>query len=209
MIFENREDAALKLCDELKGEDLSNTVVVGVLRGGGYMAKILGKCLNIPFGVLPVKKIAPPESPESGFGAVVYDGTYIYDQEYAKILGVDEDDLREIVEIKLLEAKKQYELYKEFIIEDYANKNVILVDDGIATGYTVIAAAKFIRKHNVNKLTLAIPVASDLAYELVKEYFDKIICLEVVRSIYFSVGMFYRDFKQFSDEELLEFLGKN
>ncbi len=209
MIFENREDAALRLCGELKGENLKNTVVVGVLRGGGYMAKLLGNCLSIPFGVLPVKKIAPPESPESGFGAVVYDGTYIYDQEYAKILGVDEDDIKEIVEIKLLEAKRQYELYKEFIIEDYTSKNAILVDDGIATGYTVMAAANFIRKHNINNLTLAVPVASDLAYELVKEYFDRVVCLEVVRSIYFAVGMFYRDFKQFSDEELLEFLGKN
>lgn len=208
MIFEDRKEAALKLCEELKEKDLRNMVVVGILRGGGYMAKLLGDCLGVCWGVLPVKKITPPESPESGFGAVVYDGTYMYDQEYAGILGVDEEDIKEIVNVKILEAKKQYDLYKDFVLEDYGNKDVLVVDDGIATGYTVIAAAEFIKKRKPNKLFLAVPVASSTAYDLVREYFDEVICLEVVKSIYFAVGMFYKDFKQFSDEELLEFLRK-
>ena len=80
------------------------------------------------------------------------------------------------------------------------------IDDGMAMGYTVIAGAKFVRERKPKGLILAIPVCSEFAYNLVKEFFDKIVCLEVVKSIFFAVGMFYEDFRQISDEELIEFL---
>lgn len=204
--FEDRKDAALKLCERLKEEGISGDLIVGILRGGGYMAKIVGECLGMAWGVLPVKKISPPESPESGFGAVVYDGTNVYDEEYARLLGLDEEEIKEILKVKVSEAKVLYEKYKNFIPEDFEGKNVILIDDGMATGYTVIAGAKFVRERKPKGLILTIPVCSEFAYNLVKEFFDKIICLEVVRSIFFAVGMFYEDFRQISDEELIEFL---
>ena len=203
--FEDRKDAALRLCERLKEEGITPDLVVGILRGGGYMAKILGECLNIPWGVLPVKKISPPESPESGFGAVVYDGTNVYDAEYARILGIDEEEIQEIIKVKVMEAKAQYELYKSFVPEELEEKNVILVDDGMATGYTAIAGAKFIKERKAKKLILAVPVCSENAYNLVRENFDKIVCLEIVKSIFFAVGMFYKNFGQISDGELLEF----
>jgi Predicted phosphoribosyltransferases len=82
---------------------------------------------------------------------------------------------------------------------------VILVDDGMATGYTAIAGAKFIKERKAKKLILAVPVCSENAYNLVRENFDKIVCLEIVKSIFFAVGMFYENFVQISDGELLEF----
>ncbi len=208
MRFENRKDAALRLCDKFKEEGISGDLVVGILRGGGYMAKVLGECLGVKWGVLPVKKMAPFESPESGFGAVVYDGTHVYDAEYAKILGLDEDEIGEIIKFKILETKAQYEIYKSFVPEEFSGKDVILLDDGMATGYCAIAGANFIRKKNPKSLILAVPVCSEMAYNLAKGYFDRIICLEIVRSIFFAVGMFYEDFGQLFDRELLEFFGK-
>jgi len=137
---------------------------------------------------------------------VAYDGTNVYDEEYARLLGLDEEEIKEILKVKVSEAKVLYEKYKNFIPEDFEGKKVILIDDGMATGYTVIAGAKFVRERKPKGLILAIPVCSEFAYNLVKEFFDKIICLEVVRSIFFAVGMFYEDFRQISDEELIEFL---
>jgi len=207
-IFKDREEASLELSGEIKKEIEvpEKTIVVGILRGGAYMSKIIGNKLNVDFSVLPVKKISPFESPETGFGAVVFDGTYIYDSEYARILGIDEEDIEMIVNIRLIDAKRQYEVYKDFIVEDFKDKDVFLVDDGTATGYTALAAVKFIRKTEPRKVILAVPVISKTAYDYIKPYFDKIIALEVQDSIYFAVGMFYEDFRQYDDEYLLRFL---
>ncbi len=208
-MFDNREDAAVRLAEKLKTKNFKNPIVIGILRGGGYMAKIVSGYLKIPFGVLPVKKVSPPQAPEAGFGAVVYDGTNIYDEEYARILGIDEEEIRDIVESKVQEARAQYEIYKDFVKENLADfSEVILLDDGVATGYTVLAAAEYLKKKKVMKTVLAIPIASSSAYEYVKKEFDDIICLNIVESVFFAVGMFYKDFRQITDEELLVFLIK-
>ncbi len=206
MRFEDRKDAALKLCQLIKEKGYKVDVIVGILRGGGYMAKVMGEILGVPWGVLPIKKISTPEAPESGFGAVTYDGTYAYDLEYAKLLGLEEEDVEKILKLKLSEAIEQFEIYKDFVIENFEGKKILLVDDGMATGYSAIVGAKYIRNKNPKRLYLAIPVSSQSSVEFVKEYFDEIFCLEKIKSVFFAVGMFYENFEQISDFWLLKFL---
>ena len=206
-IFENREEAG-KLLGRLLSQyieklDLSpnNTIILAIPRGGVPIAYYISKETGIPFSLVITKKIAMPSNPEAAIGAIAPDGTFMLSS-YAYYLS--DSQLEEAKRLALKEAieKKQKYLKKE---PDLKDKNVIIVDDGIATGYTAMVAGMYAKNKGAKNVILAVPVCPEDSINRVKEVFDEIICYEKADTPFFAVGAFYKDFHQVSDEEVREY----
>lgn len=208
MIFRNRVEAGRKLAKALstvKGEDL---VVVGIPRGGVIVAAEVAKHFSAPLDVVFPRKIGAPGNPELAIGAVVARGEVYLNEGLVKSLSVSKDYIEEEVEKELLEIERRKRDYLGKRRElNYEGKTVILVDDGLATGYTALAALKALRKKKPKKLILAVPVSPPETLEFIKPYADEVIVLEVPYYFY-AVGQFYRSFEQVSDEEVKEVLSR-
>lgn len=207
-IYRDRYEAGKVLAEILKEKGITGDIVVAIPRGGVAVAYPIAVSFGLPLRTVGVKKLAPFYSPESGFGAIAVDGSFVVDEGYMNLMGVDYDDLEEIKRVALKEAKEKHLKFKGTDPEEIVGKKVIVVDDGIATGFTVIAAAEYLRNAGADRLILAVPVASDSAYGNVQRYYDDVVVPQVVETPFFAVGAFYEDFHQMSDEEVEEILNR-
>ena len=206
-IFENREEAGkllgrlLSQYIEKLGLSPDDTIILAIPRGGVPIAYYLSKETGIPFSLVITKKIAMPSNPEAAIGAIAPDGTFMLSS-YAYYLS--DTQLEEAKKIALKEAiEKQRKYLKRE--PDLKDKNVIIVDDGIATGYTAMVAGLYAKNKGARKVILAVPVCPEDSINRVKDIFDEVICYEKVDTPFFAVGAFYRDFHQVSDEEVKEY----
>lgn len=210
MRFDNREQAGRLLALKLKeySFNLKNSLIFAIPRGGVPVAYEISRELSIPISLVVTKKLAPLSNPEYAFGAIAPDGTKIINEKYMMYYGVNENELKQIEEQALKKVKKRIEKY--YIDEDIniKDKNTILIDDGIATGYTAMVAGKYIKKKGVKETILAIPVAPKNSIERAKKIYDSVICCHPVDTRSFAVGAYYRDFHQVQDEELYKYLFK-
>lgn len=203
MRFKNRNEAAQMLIPFLEKYRNLHDVVLAVPRGGVPIAYEIAKEFNSPLELFMAKKIGHPDYEEFAIGAVSLED-YIVDDR----TDVPQTYIHSQV-IKIREALK--ERYKKFTGNlapiDLNNKVVIIVDDGIATGHTILAAIKVIRHKGAGKIVVAVPVASQSATEMIKEVVDDFICLYTPEP-FIGVGLHYSDFNQVSDEEVIEMLNK-
>ncbi len=201
-MFRDREDAGQQLAEKLKKYQKERPLILALPRGGVPIGHKVAQQLNAPLDVFVVRKIGLPENPEFGVGAVAPD-VLILDEASLHLLGVARSDMEGTIARETQELNRRLQLYrggKDF--PNIADKTVILVDDGIATGVTVRAALQAIQRFQPRKLILAVPVSSPKALEMLKEYVDELICLEIP-SYFYAVGAFYLNFSQVSDEEVL------
>ncbi len=205
MLFRNRSDAGEQLAEKLKG--YRNSVILAIPRGGLEVALPIAKKTNSTIDIIVARKVALPQDPEAGIGAVTPDGTAVYNPRYLEQMGLTEEDLSIMEKEARDEAARREKVYhvKKHSLQ---NNTVILVDDGLATGYTMLAAIKSARKCKPKKIVAAVPVASHDAYELVKKECDEIVCLHVSESWAFAVAAFYEEFPQLSDDEVIALLKK-
>ncbi|KKP80801.1 MAG: Phosphoribosyltransferase [Candidatus Levybacteria bacterium GW2011_GWB1_35_5] len=205
-MFKDRIDAALKICQKLKFLNTKNYIVVGLTRGGVVTAKALSKCLKLSLKALIVKKIGAPNSPELAIGAIAYPRHAFWNKDLCKKLGINSSLKKILQEQKLKEIKI---LKKEMGIKikrnEFNGKNVILVDDGIATGMSVLAALKSLKKKGAKRVILAVPVIAIDTLNYIKKYFDRIIYLRKERDFY-AVSEFYEDFPQVESKEVSKLL---
>lgn len=192
-IFKDRQAAGKLLAQRLK--NIEADLVLGIPRGGVVVAKEVAKELNLPLDVVITRKIGAPNQPELALGAVDPDGQVVWETE----------DLKLNTENEIKEIKRRESLYRQgkepFELED---KAVILVDDGIATGATVLSAIKYLKRHGA-KVIMAVPVASQEALEKIKDDCEEILSLHTPE--YFqAVGQFYQEFEPISDEEVVQYL---
>lgn len=208
-MFENREQAgrllALKLKKVVKGEGF---VVVALLRGGIILGKKISDYLKIPLFPLAVKKISAPLNPEMGIGAVTFDKTYYFNENIIRDLDISADYRETILGSKYKEAnllQKEVEENTEKI--SVRGKNVIVVDDGVAIGNTVICASLYLKKQKVKKIILATPVIGKDGVNSIKKYFDRVISLKIVSNLS-SVSEFYKYFPQVENREVIGILNR-
>lgn len=211
MKFAGRQEAGKLLAEKIEKElpnlDKKNTIILTIPRGGVPVAYEVSKQLGIPFSLIVSKKLAPLSDPEAAFGAITTDGTYLIDAETMRYMGVSEDELTLIKQKSIEEAitkEKKYLSSKPNV----EGKDIIVVDDGIATGYTAVVAAIYLKKHGAKKVFLAVPVCPYSSVKTVLKHFDDLVCYHKVESIYFAVGAYYVDFHQVEDEELFEIIQK-
>lgn len=203
-MFKGRVDAARLLLSRLKKfEGDSNTCIVGLLRGGIITAKVLSEFLLLPLQGLIVKKIGAPHNPELAIGAMVDEKNIFWNDSLLENLRIGEEQKRYLAASKMQEIKYLKKQLKLPPFKTY--KNIILADDGVATGATVMAAQDFIKNKKVKNIYLATPVISFDTERDINKYFDGVYFLEKPVDFY-AVSQVYRNFSQVTNQEVFSIL---
>ena len=203
MIFQNRIEAGLLLADTLKNYQAGTGLVLAIPRGGVPVAYAVAKELGLPIELILTKKIGHPTNKEYAIGAASLTDYFTIPHE-----NVTEEYIQaEIVRIRT----RLKEMYKIFMGDqqpaDLQGKTVIIIDDGIATGNTLLGTIQLLRKSKPGKMIIAVPVASRSAVNKLAKEVDEIVVVYVPDQFY-GVGAFYEDFEQVTDEEVIYYLEK-
>jgi putative phosphoribosyl transferase len=203
-MFHDRKEAALLLVTKLRKYKDEDCIVVGIPRGGVPVAYIIAKELNLPLDIVLTRKIGHPMNKEYAIGAASIDDYFIEEEEY-----VTDEYIKEIVKLvqdRLKEMQVKFKGSSENL--ELKGKTVIIVDDGIATGNTIIAAIRLLRKSIPNKIIVAVPVSSSSAMERISKEADEVISILVPYDFH-GVGQFYESFETVSDEEVKNYLNSS
>ncbi len=208
--FNNRVDAGKELAESLAKYKGRDCIVLAIPRGGVVVGYEVALALDLPMDVIVPRKIPAPFQRELAIGAVASWGDHdrILDDRTIRVLGITSEYIDQEVERQLTEVARRLMAYRGTCsAPDIAEREVILVDDGIATGYTTRAAAVAVRHLNASSVILAVPVGPPDSIDALSPYVDDIICLETPTP-FMAVGYWYKDFAQTSDEEVVELLKK-
>ncbi|MBD3238440.1 MAG: phosphoribosyltransferase [Candidatus Moranbacteria bacterium] len=210
MIFKNRKQAGQKLAGILEGYEQDKTaIVLGLARGGVVTAEVVAKRLGLALDLLVVKKIGAPGNEEFALGAVTQTGTGFFDDRIIDYYGIDKEYIEQEQAKAIALAQEKNSLYRGDRSElDLTGKKTILVDDGLATGASMIAAAKCVKELGAQKIIIATPVAAPDSLEKIRQYIDEIKVLEST-NLFLSVGQFYRKFDQVTDKQVQEIMKTN
>lgn len=209
-VFENREEAGRLLALKLSKYKSDDLLVLAVPRGGVPIGYEIAAALDAPLDIIVAHKVGSPESPELAIGAVV-DGDepeVIVNERIISALGVDDAYLKSAIASELKEIHRRQNAYRWG--HDPApidGKIVVLVDDGVATGASIRAAMRGVKRKGAAKLIVAVPVAPPATVETLAAECDDLVCLETPEDFQ-AVGQFYRDFSPTSDDEVVELLSK-
>lgn len=205
MMFADRNDAAERLAQSLARYRGHRPLILAIPRGALEMGSILAMRLQGELDVVLVRKLRAPFQPELAIGAIDETG-WTYLSPHFSSLGITEHYLdqerRHQLEV-LEERRKQYTAVRP--PADPAGRIAIVVDDGLATGATMIAALHAVRMHEPEALVCAVPVAAAESLDLIRPYADAIVCLHAPLELY-AVGLYYRSFAQVSDEQAIRTL---
>ena len=202
-MFRDRIEAGLLLADKLKKYKTEPGIVLAVPRGGVPVAYAVARELGFPIEVILTKKIGHPMNKEYAIGAASLTDYFIVPHD-----GVTE----EYIQQELLRVRSRLrEMYTRFMgdkePENLKGKTVIIIDDGIATGNTLMGTVYVLRKSNPGKIVIGVPVASKSAVQKLAKEVDEVIVVMIPEDFY-GVGAFYEDFEQVSDEEVVHYLNK-
>ena len=213
IIFEDRREAGKKLSGVLikrgyKNED--GLVVLGIPRGGVVVADKIAEGLSAPLDVIIARKLRAPLQPELGIGAVISgDHLTIVNEEVARAVGATKNYLDREIAYQREEIERRLRFYRgSRPATEVSGKTVIVVDDGIATGYTFRAALEGLRRLNPERLIAAAPVAALDSSEMLNAFADEVVCLSTP-AYFVAVGAWYRNFDQTNDEEVATILRRN
>ena len=205
MIFKDRKEAAIMLAEQLKDYKGKKPLILAIPRGAVPMAKIIADKLDGVFDVVLVRKLRAPDYPELAIGSIDESGwTYIAD--HAASVGADSEYIeaerqRQMTTIK--QRRAQYTPVRPPI--DPAGRIVIVIDDGLATGATMISALHGLRSRKPARLICAIPVSPPETLRKIQTLADEVVCLDAPDN-FRAVGQFYADFPQVEDDEVIEIL---
>lgn len=208
--FQDRYEAGLKLVKALNCGPQPNSFVLALPRGGVPVGEALADHLEAPLDLALVRKLPLPSSPEAGFGAVAIDGSRILNTRMVQHFHLSDSEIESITEQVTKEVQRRAREYRGTSHPpEVRGMDVYLVDDGLATGYSMMAAAKMVRKLQPNSITLCVPVSPDDTARAVTPYFDVIHCLIAQDFPPFAVASFYKRFPDMSDDEVREILSRH
>ena len=192
----------------LKGEGQEDSLLVlAIPRGGVVTGDIIATSLGVNLDVVVAKKIGHPSNPEFAIGAVMHDGSFISNQAVVSLSDVPHQYLTDSISILTKEIDRRLMKFRGSKVYDLSGKDVVLVDDGVATGMTMFAAIKWLKTQQLRGLIVAIPVGARDTIQALKETVDEVIVLHSP-AIFGAVGAFYEDFSQVSDDEVVEIMQK-
>src|SRR5882762_7424755 len=208
MIFQDRRDAGRVLAGTVaKLHDLTDAVVLGIPRGGVLVAFEVARELNLPLDIFIVRKLGVPGQEELAMGAIASGGAVVTNQSIVQTLNISPEAIEAVAKREKLEIERREHAYREgnppLPIE---GKIAILIDDGLATGATMLAAVRALRPR-ARKVIGAVPVAAESICSELRSEVDWMICATTPQLL-LAVGMFYRDFAQTTDEEVRTLLSQ-
>jgi len=205
-VFADRRDAGRQLAALLSAGERS--LVVALPRGGVPVGFEVARALRLELDVLAVRKLGAPANPELAVGAIAEGGARVLEPGIARRAGVTRESLDAVVERETLELRRQAELFREGRPPlDPVSRRVIVVDDGLATGLTMLAAVRALRERGAAAVTVAVPVGARESLELLRGEADEVVCHTTAEHL-LAVGFWYRDFDPVSDEEVTALLGE-
>ena len=210
ILFDDRIDAGQKLADKIHlGKNDKDPIVLGIPRGGiavGYPVALRLGCALEP---ITLRKLPIPQNDQMGFGAVTLNKKVILNERLINAGYVAKKEINAIVDEVYEEVLRRDKLYRgSRPFPEFTGRTVLIVDDGLATGFTMLAAISFAKDELAGKIVCAVPVAHDNAYNLVEQEVDSIFCLHLDRGYSFAVASFYRIFPDMEDGEVISLLNK-
>ena len=203
MRFKNRTNAGNQLAQKLKINRPNQTIIVALPRGGVPLGLEISTIHHIPFDVVLAKKIVHPLQSEFAIGAIAEDGFPIINE----TLNVDREWIEEDTNRVRLELKRRRKQYDKFLTQrPLSKKDVIIVDDGIATGMTMFAAIEAVKNQMPNRIIVAVPIIPKDTNRILESRVDEVIAIEVPSQFRGAVGAYYQDFSQVSDAEVEEMI---
>ncbi len=207
LVFKDRADAGRLLAQKLLGYDEDSPIVLALPRGGVVVGYEVARALHAPLDVVVARKLGAPGQEELGIGAIAPGGVLILDEPAVQWLGITEKQLEQLTVRETVEMNRRLRLYRgDRALPDVRDRTAILVDDGLATGVTARAAILFLRRQAPRRLILAVPVCAAETAERLAPEVDDLICAYTPPN-FRAVGLWYRNFDQTTDEEVIELLG--
>jgi len=205
--FENRPDAGKKLAQKLLEYKGKSAVVLAIPNGGVPVGFEVASALNADFDLIICRKVPIPLTPEAGFGAIADDGTMILNEELTKKLDLTREQIDFEASRVKAEIKRRSLLYRgERPLVKLSGKTIILVDDGLASGFTMLAAVESVRHRRPKEVIVAVPCASETAAQKVRKAADKLVAVSVGTAPKFAVADYYRRWYDLADDEVLRYL---
>lgn len=208
MLFRDRREAGRLLSRALEAfRGRSDAVVLALPRGGVPVAYEVAQELRLPLDIFIVRKLGVPGQEELAMGAVASGGMIVVNQSIVEDLAISDEEINTIAEREKREIERREREYRNgYPAVQVEGQTAILIDDGLATGASMRAAARALRPR-ARKVVVAVPVASERTCNELRAEVDQIMCTTTPQP-FFAVGMFYRDFEQTTDEEVRELLGQ-
>lgn len=206
--FKDRREAGQKLSQKLKVYKAESPIILALPRGGVVVGYEVAKALKAPLSVLVVRKIGSPHNSEFAIGAIAEDNIQVMNESVLNLIEASDEEVKQIIDQEKAELKRRVKLYRGGKPLSLRDKTVILVDDGLATGMTAQAAIKSVQKLKPKKVIFAVPVCSYQIVEKLREDVDGLVCYSKEQDLT-AIGLYYQDFRQVSDEEVIKILKKN
>lgn len=204
-IFRDRIDAGEQLggkLDKYRGRD---AVVFGIPRGGVPVGIEVARKTGCLFDIMVTRKIPVPGNPETGYGAVAEDGSVVLNRFYVSYLGLNDVEIEADAEKVRTEIARRTAAFRQKLGPvSISGRTAIIVDDGLATGYTMLAAVKSLRNRNASRIIAAAPVSSSSAFELLAPEVDELVPLVISRTHRFAVAEFYSKWSDMNDDEVVQ-----
>lgn len=205
-MFRDREDAAARLADLLLGQEFKNPLVLAIPRGGVVTGAVLARKIGAELDVVLSRKLRAPNQPELAIGAISENGDVYVNEEAAEAAGVNDDYFHQERQYQLsVIARRSESIRKVRPSAPIRDRTVIVTDDGIATGSTMIAALQTIRTQRPAELIVAVPVLPADRVHDVEKHCDRLVCLLPAKH-FWAVGQFYEDFPTVEDSQVNEIL---
>jgi predicted phosphoribosyltransferase len=208
-VYSDRTEAGRVLAERLGAyADRTDVIVLALPRGGVPVGYEVARALHAPLDVFIVRKLGVPGHEELAMGAVATGGVRVLNEQVVRGLGIPESVIDAVAAWELEELRRRERLYRgDRPPPDVRGKTVILVDDGLATGSTMLAAVRALRQQQPARIVVAVPIAAPDTCELLRAEVDDVVCA-VTPEPFYAVGLWYRDFSQTTDEEVRELLAQ-
>jgi putative phosphoribosyl transferase len=209
-VFKDRPEAGEALAWALSGYASSKAIILAIPAGGVPVAQEMAKGLGLPWDLMLVRKIQIPAEPEAGFGAIGPDGEAVFNEGLLRNLRLTPEEIqRQVEKTREVLAARNQRFRGGRLFPDITGRSVILVDDGLASGFTMSAAARFSQRKGAGKIVVAIPTGSGSAIALVLPLVDELHCLNVRASFPFAVAEAYENWYDLTDAEVIALLPWN
>ena len=206
-MFTNRTDAGKQLAKKLEFVKEQNPIILAIPRGGIIVADAVASFLDCKLDIIVSRKIGAPFNSELAIGAVLHDGSYFPNSEVVKMLQIPQSYIDSEKAEQMKEIQRRLISYRGSVHYDFVGKTVVLVDDGLATGATMVVAALWVKKQKPKNIIVAVPVGSRETVQKLVEIVDEVVVLSIP-DFFNAVGQFYKNFDQVDDKEVQEIMRK-